>query len=219
MVMPRRNVMRLDAPESYYHVYARGNSKHRIFIDEQDFITFLQILERYLSPEEAKNVNGMSYPNFYNKVDLIAYCLMPNHFHFLIGVTEKSTEKIKLGGIEIDRITDGFRKLLSEYAQEFNLKSHRSGSLFRQKTKGKLLHSDGDYAIICFHYIHQNPYRAKLVKKIEDWEFSSFRDYAQLRNGTLCKKDITSLYFEISSSNFYEESYQVIPDSIVEKLF
>lgn len=67
---------------------------------------------------------------------------MPNHFHFLIGATEKSVEKIKLGGIEINRVTDGFRKLLSEYAQEFNVKNHRSGSLFRQKTKGKLLVDD-----------------------------------------------------------------------------
>lgn len=187
----------------FYHIYNQGNNQEITFHERNDYLRFLTKYRFLVAPH----------------CDTIAYCLMPNHFHFLIGVTEKSTEKIKLGGIEIDRITDGFRKLLSEYAQEFNLKSHRSGSLFRQKTKGKLLHSDGDYAIICFHYIHQNPYRAKLVKKIEDWEFSSFRDYAQLRNGTLCKKDITSLYFEISSSNFYEESYQVIPDSIVEKLF
>lgn len=187
----------------FYHIYNQGNNQEITFHERNDYLRFLTKYKFLVAPH----------------CDTIAYCLMPNHFHFLIGVTEKSTEKIKLGGIEIDRITDGFRKLLSEYAQEFNLKYHRSGSLFRQKTKGKLLHSDDDYAIICFHYIHQNPYRAKLVKKIEDWEFSSFRDYAQLRNGTLCKKDITSLYFEISSSNFYEESYQVIPDSIVEKLF
>ena len=45
----------MDAPDSYYHVYARGNSKHRIFVDENDYITFLKILERYLSPEEARD--------------------------------------------------------------------------------------------------------------------------------------------------------------------
>ncbi len=90
---------------------------------------------------------------------------------------------------------------------------------FDKKRREITVNDDVDYATICFHYIHQNPYRAKLVKKMEDWEFSSFRDYTQLRNGTLCKKDITNLYFEISSSNLYEESYKVMPDSVIEKLF
>ncbi len=188
----------------FYHIYNQGNNQETTFYERNDYLRFLTKYKFLVAPY----------------CDTINFCLMPNHFHFLIGATEKSVEKIKLGGIEINRVTDGFRKLLSEYAQEFNEKNHRSGSLFRQKTKGKLLvNDDVDYATICFHYIHQNPYRAKLVKKMEDWEFSSFRDYTQLRNGTLCKKDITNLYFEISSSNLYEESYKVMPDSVIEKLF
>ena len=188
----------------FYHIYNQGNNQETIFLERNDYLRFLTKYRFLVAPN----------------CDTIAYCLMPNHFHFLVGVTEKSEEQVRLGGIEVDRVTDGFRKLLSEYAQEFNKKYHRSGSLFRQKTKGKLLSDNsGDYATTCFHYIHQNPYRAQLIKNMEDWEFSSFRDYIQLRNGTLCKKEIASLYFELSASNFYEESYQVIPDSVVEKLF
>jgi hypothetical protein len=51
--MPRRNVLKQDAPDSFQHVYARGHSKHTIFIDEQDYLTFLNLLQRYLSAEEA----------------------------------------------------------------------------------------------------------------------------------------------------------------------
>lgn len=188
----------------FYHIYNQGNNQETTFHEREDYLRFLTKYKVLVAPY----------------CDTINYCLMPNHFHFLVATTEKSVEKIKLGGIEMDRVTDGVRKLLSEYAREFNEKYYRSGSLFRQKTKGKLLvDGDDDYATICFHYIHQNPYRAKLVKKMEDWEFSSFKDYTKFRNGTLCKKDIAYLYFELNISNFYEESYQVIPDSIIEKLF
>ena len=98
------------------------------------------------------------------------------------------------------------RKLLSGYARIYNSRHESSGSLFRQKTKSKCL-SDGnirrqykhdsnqnDSYFNCFHYIHQNTLVAALVKRIEDWKFSSFRDYAGLRNGTLCNKLLASKF-------------------------
>ena len=72
--------MRSDAPESFYHVYARGHSKHRIFHDEQDYLYFLKLLERYLASDEARNSFGVSYPNFYNKVQLAVFALCPTTF-------------------------------------------------------------------------------------------------------------------------------------------
>jgi hypothetical protein len=62
---------------------------------------------------------------------------MPNHFHFLVHTNEYSSVLVKQGGLIIDTLTNGMRKLLSGYARVFNSKYERSGSLFRQKTKAK----------------------------------------------------------------------------------
>lgn len=187
-----------------YHFYNQGNNQENIFREREDYIRFLQKYRAITAP----------YCNTIN------FCLMPNHFHFLIDTTEKSIEKLQLGGIQIHKLTDCFRKLLSEYAQEINGKYNRTGSLFRQKTKAKLtVDEESDYAFTCFHSIHQNPYRAKLVSKIEDWEFSSFQDYLAIRKGTLCKQELAKRLLDIHMNTFYQDSYRVIPDAVIQKLF
>ena len=112
--------------------------------------------------------------------------------------------------------------LLRSYTRAINIQEGRTGSLFQQKTKAKCLNpplrvwknfptNADNYAFICLNYIHQNPMVAGLAKKMEDWEFSSFRDYACMRSQTLCNKKRTFElipYFE--ESNFYELSYQLI---------
>ena len=128
--------------------------------------------------------------------EIIAYCLMPNHFHFLIYTDERVRGIVKQGGLLIDPLTNAFRKLLSGYARIYNQCYNKTGSLFRQKTKVKCLsdvlagsvYISQDYYFNCFHYIHQNPLSAGIVKRLEDWEFSSFKDYAGVRKGTLCNK-------------------------------
>jgi REP element-mobilizing transposase RayT len=187
-----------------YHLYNQGNNQEIIFRKREDYLRFLQKYRAIVAP----------YCHTLN------YCLMPNRFHFLIDTTEKSVEKIQLGGIQLHKLTDCFRKLLSEYAREINEKYHRTGSLFRQKTKAKLtVTTDPDYTFACFHYIHQNPYRAKLVAKMEDWEFSSFQDYINIRKGTLCRQELAKQRMEIHSETLYQDSYRVIPEAVIQKLF
>jgi hypothetical protein len=111
--------------------------------------------------------------------------------------------------------------MLSSYAKAINKQENRSGSLFKPKTKAKSL-SEGDrnYAETCFHYIHQNPPKAKLVENIEDWKFSSYRDYAGLRNGTLPKKELGIDTFNISNEQqFRKRSQQMLDIEKVEKIF
>lgn len=106
---------------------------------------------------------------------------MPSRFHFLINVTAKSAEKVKIGNNEMSQLAKGFRQLLSSYSQAINKQESRTESLFRQKTKAKNLENkDVCYPLQCFHYIHQNPIKANLVSELESWEFSSVRDYAKL---------------------------------------
>lgn len=120
----------------------------------------------------------------------------------------------------IPALNNGFRQLLSSYAQAINKQQGRSGSLFRQKTRTKSLEDcDEHYPLICFHYIHQNPLRAGFVSKLEDREFSSFTDYLGMRNGSLGAQQAAIELLGISKDLFYQDSYRVIPPDMSEKLF
>jgi REP element-mobilizing transposase RayT len=193
-------------PGNLYHVYNQGNNKQIIFSCDEDYLIFLRIIRKTISPH----------------AEIIAYCLMPNHFHLLIYTDERVAETIKQGGLSIDPLTNGFRKLLSGYARIYNKANNKTGSLFRQKTKVKSLSFDSsgyaynlqDYYFNCLHYIHQNPLRACIVNQLEDWEFSSFKDYAGLRKGTLCNKDLATKYCSYHPETFIKTSYQIIPSSI-----
>lgn len=112
--------------------------------------------------------------------------------------------------------------MLSSYSQAINKQENRTGSLFQQHTKAKLLETENPlYAEICFHYIHQNPVKAGLVKEIERWEFSSVQEYAWLRNEKLCNQEKAQLLLNIpeDGNEFLELSRQVLSDEMIERIF
>jgi putative transposase len=148
---------------------------------------------------------------------------MPNHFHFLLYTDERCNEHIKQGGLLIDPVTNDIRKLLSGYAWIFNNKYDQSGSLFRQKTKSKLICQNADISKMnddtsnacfnCFNYIYQNPFKAGLISGLEDWEFSSFKDYAGLRNGSLCNKKSAQIFCMYNIKEFIQISSDMITEN------
>lgn len=191
------------APEQLYHIYNQGNNKQLVFSDHEDCLNFLKRVRRHLLPV----------------ADILAYCLMPNHFHFLISTNQESAETVLLGNIEISRLSNAFRVLISQYVLDYNNKHNRSGSLFRQKTKAKILDSS-EKAFICFQYIHQNPVKAGLTDRMENYEYSSFKDYADLRNGTLCNQDLATSYLDIDKRAFIQQSYGVaINEKVTKSIF
>ena len=177
-----------------YHVFNRGNNKQRIFFKPENYAYFLKGIERYLLPN----------------CDLLAWCLMPNHFHLLIHANSFSTPVIHDGSFERQQFSQGIKQLLSSYTKAINKQEGRTGSLFQQKTKAVCATTIELYATTAFHYIHQNPLKAKLVKRMEDWEFSSFRDYLGLRNDPMCNIPLAKKHLNINFERFYDESYQVI---------
>ena len=197
--------------QNVYHIYSQGNNKQPIFLYEEDYLIFLRMMRKCISPHS----------------EVIGYCLMPNHFHFLIYTDDRVNTVVKQGGLLIDPMTNGIRKLLSGYARIFNKQYRKTGSLFRQKTKYTCLSDISisrrstyvlqDYYFNCFHYIHQNPYRAGLVKKLEDWKFSSYKDYAQLRKGTLCNKDLAVKFCSYDPGSFIKTSYDIIPNDFTDE--
>ena len=193
-----------------YHVYNQGNNREPIFYDRGDYILFLKKIRKAFS----------------DNCDILAWCLMPNHFHFLVQVRHEyevfhpKNDRTK----RLNPLNKSIGSALSSYSQNFNRKTGRTGSLFRKRTKAKSLslrRVDNNYGINCYLYIHQNPVRAGLVEKLEDWKFSSFRDYVGLRQGNLCNKKLAIELFNLpaTSSEFYELSYRTIPESVVKAIY
>jgi len=106
-----------------YHIYNRGNNQQTIFFSQENYFYFLRKCHKYIKPVS----------------EIFAWSLMPNHFHFLIEVTDKSLEPVKVGGIIMPSIANGFRLLQSSYAKGVNIQLNRTGNLFQQKTKSKFI--------------------------------------------------------------------------------
>ena len=173
-----------------YHVYNMGNNSQRIFFNDENYLFFLRKIRTELMPNS----------------EILAYCLMPNHFHIMLQATSKSCERNKQGIFLLSR---KIGNLLSSYTQAINKQRNTSGSLFRQKTKAKDLRQyityprvKNDYAQTCFFYIQKNPKAANLVNKAEEWKYSSYSDFRNLRNGTLCNKKLAIEILEIEESSF-----------------
>ncbi len=151
----------------YYHIYNRGNSKQKIFHDEEDYQRFIFLL--YVSNTSEKfdfyNLSRNIKLNIFQKeknncfVGIGAYCLMPNHFHLLIT-------EINEGGI-----SKFMQKISTAYSMYYNRKYQRTGSLFEGKFKSQHLDTD-KYLKYIFSYIHLNP--IKLIQK--DWKEKGIKD-------------------------------------------
>jgi putative transposase len=183
-------------PNQLFHIYNRGNNRRKVFFERENYLFFLQKMREMLLPK---------------KIEMLAYCLMPNHFHLMISTQDD---------FEHQDFSNAFRVLLSSYTRAINKRYDWVGSVFQQNSKAKAL-ENGIYAQTCFHYIHQNPMKADLVQKIEDWEFSSYRDYAGLRNGTLCQQSITRLLLDLPNDpeNFINLSQKVIDPQLLEEIW
>ena len=159
-----------------YHVYNQGNNRDRIFFQRRNYLLFLRKMETFLYPY----------------AEILCYCLMPNHFHWLIYVNVEKL--IKKDGKERS-LNQSIAILLRSYTRAVNNQEGRVGSLFREETKAKNGVIDGvvtlegpnaheffkhgnEYALQCFRYIHQNPVKAGLVSAPEDWPWSSAQEYA-----------------------------------------
>ena len=178
-----------------YHIYNRGNNQQKIFFKPDNYIFFIKKVRRYI----------LSY------CDFISYSLMPNHFHFLIHSDERTIATKTIRSQAKNVLSEGIRVLLSSYTQAINKQNQTSGSLFQQNTKAPpIVKGSKNYDITVFHYIHQNPYRANLVSRMEAWEYSSFADYCGKRNGSLCNRELVINLLGLNMKTFYEDSYKAI---------
>lgn len=200
-----------------YHVYSRGNNRQRIFYDRENYYYFLNKVRQYISPN----------------CDILAYCLMPNHFHFLIHANRKTTFRFRhkkgldefslKSPLKMTRFSKGMQMLLSSYAKGINKKYSRSGSLFRQNTKSKRTSSEfflEDYSLQCFMYIHNNPVAAGLVQYADEWEFSSIREYMGLKNvDSFCNVKLAKQLLNLDVNEIIYLNNVELPTEVIRKIF
>jgi putative transposase len=186
------------------HIYNRGNNKQAIFFSDSNYAFFVEKINKHIVP----------------KTDVLAYCLMPNHFHILVHLTETSIKPKRIGSLDSTEINNATRSLLSFYTAAINKQYGFTGSLFQQNTKYKsLLGTTGNYISTCFHYIHQNPVKAGLVKKLEDWDYSSFKEYIDPSMQGICNKQVAYELMDINSNNIYDLSYGMLKEEFVKNIF
>ncbi len=137
-----------------YHIYNRAVSNELLFRNDANYNFFLKKYEHYLS--------------YY--VDTYAWCLMPNHFHFMIQVKQKIATNLSVE----EFISRQFKKLFQSYALAFNKQYHRHGSLFQNPFKRSEVKDEKYFSQLLF-YIHSNPAHHELVKDFRNYKWTSYQ--------------------------------------------
>ena len=115
-------------------------------------------------------------------------------------------------------ISNGFQLLQSNYTKRINYRENRTGSLFQQKTKSKLLETES-YVLTAFWYLHQNPVKARLAENMLEWEYSSYKEYCGLRSENLSKVELGKTILNLSEIDFMDISAIEFTEEAIEKIF
>jgi putative transposase len=148
--MPSKKLKMRLIPEKYYHIYNRGNNKEKLFFSQEDYYFFLDQYRSLVGPY----------------VKTYAFCLMPNHFHFLIFVKEDIPESKVT-------VSNQFRKLFILHTMRINSLQNRVGSLFTKNFQRIEVKNDF-YLKMLVVYIHRNPFRHGLMLDFQSYRYSSF---------------------------------------------
>ena len=177
--MPRARIDQISwQPGHYYHIYNRGARKLTIFRDDENYLFAISRIRKYCTEFQLTPV---------------AYCLMPNHYHFLV----RQDDFQEAGLLP--------RRVFNSYTKAFNKRFDHSGTLFEGRYKAKHVDSEPYLRQLC-RYIHANPVKDGIVQRPEDWPYSNYLDWLGLRSGTLVDRQFISDLF--SSSAEYQAFVQ-----------
>ena len=151
----------------FHHVYNRGNNRDPIFFERDNYLYFLRLIRQIFVTHE---------------VDVVAYCLMPNHYHLLLYPRS-------------EQLSSAMKSLSLAYTKAINKRFNRVGALFQGRFQ-KIVITNSEYLIHLIRYIHLNPVKANLVTQPGEWEFSSYQEYAGLRAGTLPRLELIQQQFD-----------------------
>lgn len=176
-------------PDCFYHIFNRAHSHQKAFLEEENYLYFLKKYKQYISPY----------------ADTYAYCLLPNHFHFLIRT--KPLEKLELHTESQDiAMLYGrpFNSLFKSYSQSINERYDRNGSLFERPFKRVPIRSDS-YLTRVIAYIHLNPLKHHIQKDFEYYKYSSYSSILSSAKTSLKRREVLEWFGGIASFvNFHK---------------
>lgn len=152
----------------YYHIYNRGAHKVTIFREEANYLFVLSKIKKYCAA---------------NQLSLIAYCLMPNHYHFLL----RQDGKESAGNLP--------QSVFNSYTKAYNKRYEHSGTLFEGRFRAKAIQTRSHLLHLC-RYIHGNPVKDGLVADPADWPYSNYLEWIGERDGTLVDREFIQSQFD-----------------------
>ncbi len=200
MGVPSRNKVKQWGAGEVYHIYNRGNNKQKIFFDAEDYRVFLNLLKVRLQKEPFRDKYYRLQKGWYGDVELLAFCLMPNHFHLLLFQKEQYS------------ISELMRSVMTSYVGYINKKYQRSGHLFQDVFKAARIDEDGYWQHIS-RYIHLNP------REWQTWEWSSLPYYDGRSQADWVRPEMVLRMFTDDSYRKFLEDYRDYTDSLDELEF
>lgn len=157
--------------DHFYHIYNRGNGKINIYESEGNFLHFLYLFRKHIQPVG----------------EIYAYCLLPNHFHFLIRIKEDALKP-----------SQAFSNLFNAYSKAFNKENDRTGSLFQRPFKRIRVESE-DYLKALIVYIHCNPELHGITPDFERYTYSSYQGILSTGVTSLRREEVIELFEDIEN--------------------
>ena len=212
--MKQDTLTRLE-PYKYYHIYNQGNNQCNIFYNDGNYEYFLKKYSSYLLPY----------------IDTFCYCLLPNHFHFLINIKSPTIiienhikslngntfpalqtylEKDKLAS---EIVSDMFRRFFMSYSKAFNKQHKQSGSLFRKNFKRKEILNEQHLKQIVY-YIHRNPWHHGICDDFVKYKWSSYSKIIKKENDLLNTNQCIDIFDNEENFIFYHKQRIEIDETL-----
>ena len=187
--MPRRKIPLIK--DNYYHIFNRTIPGRKLFYSNNNYVFYLKLWQDV---------------DFSTCCNLAAYCLMPNHYHYLLKITDPELFPRKLS-----YLFDKYLKTLNKFRNE-------TGHFFSDRFKAKWI-DDEQYLLSLCCYIHLNPIKANLVNSLDKWPYSNYLEFMGKRKGILWDKQFFKDFIETPST--YQEFMQSIysEDNLEKYLF
>ena len=174
----------------FYHLFNRGNNKQAIFFDEKNYLYFMDLVKKHLLPI-AK---------------IYAYCLLNNHFHFLIQLKdEELPEKFKNGK---SKLHQPISNLFNAYTKAINKMYNRTGSLFQEHIKRKEINSL-EYLRQVIIYIHLNPFNHGISSNFKSYPYSSYRGIISTKQTLLQREEVIEMFEDVANFKYVHQNQRV----------
>ena len=177
---------------NYYHIYNRSHSQKQMFLYQDNYTFFLQLLKKYLS----------------DYVDFFAYCLLPNHFHLFVKVKETMRHDEDIN----KTISNQFKKMFIAYVKAFNTTYNMHGGMFETPFRRKLIDDDSYFSSLVY-YIHCNPQHHNIKMQLKNYPYSSYTSFLSNKPTLLQREQVLDWFGGVNNfikyHNIQKKNYLV----------